>query len=110
MLVHGDDFVTAGKRSELLWLQTTMEKRFESKHSRLGNSEGAVQQLKILNRSIKLTSEGIVYEADTRHVPAAIAALGLGDARSVSTPSVRDHGERRGADMDDVELNLLVED
>ena len=54
MLVHGDDFVSAGSTSDLRWLQNAMDQKFECKHKRLGRTPGAVDEIKVLNRSIKL--------------------------------------------------------
>lgn len=35
-VVHGDDFVTVGDESQLVWLRAQMEKVYESKHGMLG--------------------------------------------------------------------------
>ena len=56
----------------------------------------------VLGRVISFTSEGIGYEADPRHIEAAIAAYDLQDCKSVSTPWAADPKTETG----NADLNL----
>ena len=47
-------------------------------------------KIRILNRILTLTKDGLVYEADPRHVDLLSGSLGLTDANSVLTPGVKD--------------------
>ena len=92
------------------WFQEQMSAKFESKHWRLGKSEGTVDSIKILNRTVRYTEEGLVYDADEKHARSAIKSLGLEQARSVYTPAVREYAERKGVDLDEVDVQVLVHD
>ena len=74
MLVH-DDFVTVARKRQLNWFQEQMNKKYESKHIRLGGTKGAVKSVKILNRIITWEVDSISVEADLRHVKTAILVL-----------------------------------
>ena len=67
-VVHGDDFVFAGNDSDLAWTAKSMEAKFLVKMiGRLGGDKGDDRELRILNRVIRWTPEGVTYEADPRH-------------------------------------------
>ena len=94
LLVHGDDFITAGRHEQLVWFEREMNQKYESKHIRLGTTKGAVKQIKVLNRIITWEEESISVEADTRHIMTALKDLGLEVAKEVVTPALREHGEK----------------
>jgi hypothetical protein len=85
-VVHGDDFVMAGPPSELEWFKRAVSDSFLTKEvGTLGDGAGEVSELRILNRVVRWTSEGLTYEADPRH--ADILQVGIaGAARSLSSP------------------------
>ena len=66
-VVHGDDFTAMGTDVELDLYTKEFEKVFEIKiRGRLG--EGRIdQEIRILNRIVRITPNGVVYEADPRH-------------------------------------------
>jgi hypothetical protein len=86
LIVHGDDFVTAGDHEDLVWLQGIFESTFEISTTILGHDEGDAKDAKFLNRIISVTEGGYTYEADARHAEMVIRDLGLGNAKSVSSP------------------------
>ena len=47
-------------------------------------------EIKILNRVVRITSEGLEYEADPRHTELITGSLGLTAANAVKTPGVKD--------------------
>ena len=57
--VHGDDFTTTGPESELIWLRSAMEQKYEIKSSILGPESRHVQEVKILGRTLRWTEQGI---------------------------------------------------
>ena len=75
LMVHGDDFITVGRTKQLAWFEREMNKKYESKHVRLGESVGAVQSIKVLNRIITWEKHSIGVEADTRHIITALNDL-----------------------------------
>lgn len=66
MLVHGDDYMSAGSSSELDWLEKQLSKRYNIKTQRLRDSDGQ-REVKILNRIVRITPQGYEMEADPRH-------------------------------------------
>jgi hypothetical protein len=70
-------------------------KRFEVKFKgRLGPGRNDNKFVRVLNRIITWTGEGIQYEADQRHSEIIIRQLGLQEAsNSVVTPGFRINGE-----------------
>ena len=85
---HGDDFLVVGSISEIRWLEKEMEKKFEIKINTLGPEVGCVQEMTILNRTLRWNDvEGnIEYEPDARHVEVLIKELGLEGANGLSVP------------------------
>ena len=84
--VHGDDIVCAGTPEDLRWLRMEIEKRFETKTQLLGHGPGESTEVKLLNRSIRLTRDGLEIEADKRHAEAIIEQMGVKKGKSVTTP------------------------
>ena len=85
-LVHGDDFVTSGQREGCGWFKKQLETRFSIKTRILGMREDEVKEERILNRVIRVTSQGWEMEADQRHVDIMIEQLNLKEAKGVSSP------------------------
>ena len=91
VVVHGDDFTTLGLDGDLDWFETELARNFELKlRGRLG--EGTTDtELRILNRVVSITKDGLVYEADPRHSDLLVTSLGLTAANSTLTPGVKEH-------------------
>ena len=67
-----------------------MSKAFEIKcKGRLGPEARDRKELRVLNRVLRITPEGLSYEADPRHAEHLIKALGLSECRFVSTPGAK---------------------
>ncbi len=75
----------ADKR-DLLWLKERMEEEFELKTTMIGWEPGMEREMKILNRIVRCTQEGVEYEADQRHAEIAIRQLDVEQGNSVLTP------------------------
>ena len=85
-LVHGDDFVTQGDRTQAAWLKKELEKRFEIKTKVVGTGKDDVKEERILNRVIRAGAQGWEYEPDQRHAELIIAGLNLQEAKGVTSP------------------------
>ena len=60
--------------------------RFETKvRGHLGEGPGCIKEMKILNRVVRLTASGLLYEADPRHAEMLMRAVDEG-ANSRATP------------------------
>ena len=100
-VVHGDDFNVLGMYWELDWFWKTIQERFEcKKRGRLGPEEGDEKSIRILNRIVTWTEEGIQYEGDQRHVEIACEAVGFNDkTKSVVTPAEKSKLEDEKLEM-----------
>ena len=88
VVVHGDDFTVLGWKDSLDWFWKNIQERFDCKHrGRLGPGKEDAKEIRILNRIVSWTKEGIEYEGDQRHVEICLRQLGLEkDSRTLSTP------------------------
>ena len=77
-MVHGDDFTALGWEEQLDWFWREMQERFECKRrGRIGPGKEDKKEMRILNRIVSWTEEGIEYEGDQRHVEICMRDLGL---------------------------------
>ena len=69
VLVHGDDYASAGLLPDLRWMQRELEGRFDMKTTLVGHAgdPDVVTEGKILNRIVRATTLGWEYECDQRH-------------------------------------------
>ena len=101
-VVHGDNFTLLGTDTSLNEIQKSMMKRYEVMiRGRLGPGPKDDKSIRILNRILEWTPEGLVYEADQRHAEIIIQQLGLSASNvTLSTPGVK----VRVPEEDDTEL------
>ena len=85
-VVHGDDFIAAGKKDALQKLKRTLEEKYEVKAIQFGPGEDSHKEGKMLNRIVRYTTSGFEYEAGPRHAQLIIDELGLQDAKAAKTP------------------------
>ena len=90
LTVHGDDFLIAGSREDCLWLRKSMEQKYELNFDMLGWESDCKKEIRILNRVIRWTSDGIEYESDQRHADTIVKELGLDNCKTVSTPGTHE--------------------
>ena len=91
VVVHGDDFTVLAEETQLDWFRREISKRFDAKfRGRIGPDIGDDKSIRILNRIVTWTTEGIRYEADQRHGEIIMKQLGLeSGAKAVTTPGVK---------------------
>ena len=104
-LVHGDDFVTTGRRVDVKWFKELLSKRFDIKTAVVGRQEGEDKEARILNRLIRVTDDGWEYEADQRHAELIIKTLGMEESKPVVSP-----GEDAKAWEEEEDEQVLEED
>jgi hypothetical protein len=103
-IVHGDDFVFVGCDADLEWVQREMSERFLVKViGRLGGDSGDLRELRVLNRVLRWSADGIYAEADPRHQEILVAQL-AGSLTSVSTPGTKGRAEKEVEEGDESEL------
>ena len=78
LTVHGDDFTVLGDDTGLDWFRAALQSKFLLKvRGRLGPEATDDKEIRILNRIVRWTPEGIWYEPDQRHAEIIIRDLGL---------------------------------
>ena len=89
-VVHGDDFTCLGSDTNLNWYEAQMALSFELKiRGRLGVGCKGPNEIRILNRIVRVDDKGLYYEADPRHVDLLAESLGITIANSVCPPGVK---------------------
>ena len=87
VVVPGDDFTALGTQAGLDLYEQHMKASFEVKiKGRISDGPGDCQYMRVLNRIIRYTKSGLLYEPDPRHVELLIRDLGLQDATFRVTP------------------------
>ena len=90
IVVHGDDFTTLGVDSDLDWYESELKKSFEIKvRGRLGVGLPEPQEIRILNRIVRLDEDGLTYEADPRHSDLLLSSLDMAECTGAATPGVK---------------------
>ena len=88
MIVHGDDFTVVGPNKSLRWLKVKMEEIYELNAEFIGPKvEGTQTEVRVLNRIIRWTDEGLEYEPDQRHSEFIIEQMGMANCKAVSIPT-----------------------
>ena len=100
-VIHGDDFLSSADRADLRWLKGNLERKLDIKTTMMGPAEGEVKEMKILNRIVRWTENGITYEAGPRHAEIILESMGLENANSIKTPG---GGNGENAEDDEEEL------
>ena len=109
LTVHGDDFTIIGDETQLLWLGEKMKKRYELKMDVLGPEPHQEQEVRILNRIIRWTKDGIEYEPDQRHAEKVVSDLGLKKSRDVSTPCIPEIADKTKTKDKEIKGKMLLE-
>ena len=90
VVVHGDDFTALGTDADLDFYETKLAEHFELKiRGRIGEGCSGPNKIRILNRCVELTPEGLIYEADPRHVDLLTDAFNLQKSNGVLTPGTK---------------------
>ena len=90
VVVHGDDFNALGVSDDLSWYEDQLKQSVEIKIRGHMGPDGNCDEIKILNRMLRLTPEGLTYESDPRHVDLLASSMGLTIGNAVSTPGTKE--------------------
>ena len=72
------------------WMKSAMGEKYElTESARPGPSSCDDKEVRVLNRIVRWTSEGVEYEADPRHVEQIVRDLDLIGAKPVTTPGLK---------------------
>ena len=102
VVIHGDDFTILGNELDLDWFRDEISAKFEVKfRARLGRGSDDDKSVRLLNRVIEWTSEGIMYEADQRHAELVLRDMGLGNSsNAVVTPGGKKDEDSMSSKLD----------
>ena len=91
-VVHGDDFTFLGYLEDLKVVEEHMRSWYDLKvRGILGDEKGDLDEIVILNRTIRWRGGVIEYEADKKHVIEIIKQIGLeAESKGVDTPTVKE--------------------
>ena len=116
LTVHGDDYTSTGRIAELKWLDGQLKAKFDTKTLTMGPEDNQLKQLRVLNRIISWTPDGIEFEPDQRHAELIVAGMGV--TAGVNTPGSREEatkaskpetdGDENGEGVDLTALNELA--
>ena len=70
-----------------------------SSEAEVGIFQDQFSEQQVLGRIITRTDEGVAYEADPRHAETLIEAMGLKDAKPLSSPGSREPGKEGEEEM-----------
>ena len=85
-----DDFTALGTDDALDKYEAGLRKSFECKmRGRLGEEAHDLKEIRVLNRIVRITSIGLLYEADPRHAELLAKSMNLENCRQVATPGVK---------------------
>ena len=89
MVVHGDDFTALGTPGGVNKYKKGMADSFECNFKgRLGHGPDDVKETRVLNRIVRITDSGLLYEADPRHAEMLARAPSLETCKAMVTPGV----------------------
>jgi len=89
-VVYGDDFTLLGSEEYLNWFKAEIKKVYAIDFkARLGPADGDQKSVRLLNRIVEWTTEGINIEGDQRHAEIIIQQLKLEGVRPLTSPGDR---------------------
>ena len=88
LVVQGDDLTAMGLEADLDWYETDRAKSFERKIRGLVAKNCSLNEMRILNRIVTITTTGVHYESDPRHSKLMVQNPGLTDSKGVGTPGI----------------------
>ena len=110
-VVHGDDFTFSGGLKELKRIAERLREVYELKvRGILGDGPEDDKEIKILNRTLQWTSEGLKYKADDRHVREIVGYFQLGEeSKGLSAAITKEPVEGESDDAEDLSAPLAKE-
>ena len=87
VFIHGDAFVTSGRKSQIKWFRALSDSLYEVKHTMIGPREGVDKQARILHRIVEYREGiGLSFEADPKHCEAIIQERGGSSLKPLASP------------------------
>ena len=94
-MVHGDDYVRTGMGKDVEWTKQCVEQRYLVKMQLSEPNKEHTHQIEVLNRVTTWDSNnGLIYEADPRHVEIIVQQFDLEQSTIVITPGTKEKVEQ----------------
>ena len=108
--MDGDDFTVSGSDEDLAWLEARFkEERFKCKVQILGPGRGQQREVRVLNRVVRWSKHGILYEADQSHAEIVVRDLRLESAKSAPTAGTREEQKAASVPATSLKVEVLEE-
>ena len=107
--MHGDEFIASGLDADLAWLEAQFKERFECKVQIRGPGRGQQREVRVLNRVIRWSKHGILYEANQRHAEIFVRDLGLESAKAAPTAGTREEQNAASVPATNLEVEVVEE-
>ena len=88
--VHGDDIFVAGPRQDIANMWATLKKRWETRDQMIGSKLDDQKALRILYRTLRWCTDGLVFAANLRDGREVVDELELSKSKPVSSPATGD--------------------
>ena len=95
IMVHGDDFVAVGDKNGLKGVREALEGKYKLKVQTFGGRKECAKEVRVLNKIIRHTANGIELEADPRHAESVVRDLGLTDGKPSKVPGKKEEGDNK---------------
>ena len=89
LVVHGDDLTALGIHPDLDVYEKELAKSSELKIKGRIGEKTELKTMRILNRIVTLTPEGLIYESDPRHAELMVRNLGIGGSKGAGPPGAK---------------------
>ena len=103
VMVHGDDFVAIGNDEDLMETQRTLSEKYKIKTEKLGGQKGDAKEIRVLNKVIRHTDEGLELEADPRHAEIVMRDLDVSGSKVCKTPGAKTEPRKQSKDSSEEE-------
>ena len=99
-VVHGDDFTCVGVDTSLDHMGEQCEKHVEViLKGKLGLEKRDLREMRVLNRIVRVSEDGLAYEPDPRHAELIVEKLQLQDVNPLTTPHADDDDQDGPKDL-----------
>ena len=100
LTVHGDDFLAEGRPEAFDWFEKALLTKFEGKIKGRLKRDG--DEIRLLSRVVRRTTEGYEWEADQRHAELIVSGMGLlPSSKPLAAPGRKLTNKEREEDNED---------
>ena len=86
LLVHGDDFAAVGEEKDVAETERIFREKYKIKVEKLGGGASDSKEIRVLNKVLRYTDQGLELEADPRHAELVVKELRLEGSKPSRVP------------------------